>query len=197
MLDRHMKELTTGRYIVNREIELRAKGEALDKGSMTLGRRIEERRLAIGISQAELARRVGIRQSTMNSLINGDSRSSRSIVQIARELKTTAAYLIGDTDDPSAGAPQPQPVPRTQFVMMPVGMPSVEALADMFEGQLRVFATLTGAELALALAKRLPRALARLQAAELYDDLDQTIDDGEAAPPAPLDRPVARRSQRR
>jgi len=197
MLDRHTKGLTTSRYIVNREIELRANGEALDKGLMTLGRRIEERRLAIGISQAELARRVGIRQSTINSLINGDSRSSRSIVQIARELETTAAYLIGDTDDPSAGAPQPRPVPRTQLVMMPVGMPSVEALADMFEGQLRVFASLTGAELALALATRLPKALARLQAAELYHDLDQLLDDDEDAPPPPIDRPLARRSQRR
>lgn len=163
---------------------------------MTLGQRIEERRLAIGISQAELARRVGIRQSTINSLIKGDSRSSRSIVQIARELETTAAYLIGDTDDPHVGAHQPQPVLRTQVVMMPVGMPSVEALADMFEGQLRVFAKLSGAELALALAKRLPKALARLQSAELYQDPDQTADGAEEPLPRPIDPHVAPQSQR-
>lgn len=70
---------------------------------MTLGARIEERRKAIGLSQAELARRVGVRQSTMNSLINGDSRTSRSLLQIARELRTSAAYLTGASDDPNEG----------------------------------------------------------------------------------------------
>ncbi|MEO7467376.1 MAG: helix-turn-helix transcriptional regulator [Sphingobium limneticum] len=67
---------------------------------MNLGSRIEERLAAVGISQAELARRVGVRQSTVNSLIRGDSRTSRSLIKIARELRTTAAYLTGETDDP-------------------------------------------------------------------------------------------------
>lgn len=75
---------------------------------MNLGSRIEKRRKEIGLSQAELARRVGIRQSTMHSLIKGDSRSSRSLSKIARELRTTAAYLQGDTDDPEQDAP-PEP----------------------------------------------------------------------------------------
>lgn len=72
---------------------------------MTLGRRIEERRLEVGISQAELARRVGVRQSTINSLINGDSRTSRSLLKIARALGTTPAYLVGEVDDPEADGP--------------------------------------------------------------------------------------------
>lgn len=72
---------------------------------MSLGARIEERRRVVGISQAELARRVGVRQSTMNSLIKGDNRTSRSLLQIARELRTTPAYLTGETDDPHADAP--------------------------------------------------------------------------------------------
>ena len=67
---------------------------------MALGDRIEERRKLRGLSQAELARRVGVRQSTMNSLINGNSRTSRSLLQIAKELHTTPAYLLGETDDP-------------------------------------------------------------------------------------------------
>lgn len=75
---------------------------------MSLGSRIEERRRTVGISQAELARRVGVRQSTMNSLINGDSRTSRSLMKIARELRTTAAYLTGEIDDPDADVP-PEP----------------------------------------------------------------------------------------
>jgi transcriptional regulator with XRE-family HTH domain len=72
---------------------------------MRLGARIEERRQALGISQAELARRVGVRQSTMNSLIKGDSQSSKYLHRIARELGTTPAYLSGETNDPEADAP--------------------------------------------------------------------------------------------
>ena len=68
---------------------------------MSLGARIEAKLNAIGLTPAELARRVGVRQSTMNSLIRGDSHTSRSIVGIARELGTTVEYLMGDSDDPA------------------------------------------------------------------------------------------------
>lgn len=71
---------------------------------MNLGERIERRRVEIGMSQAELARRVGVRQSTMNSLIRGNSQTSRSLTKIARELQTTPEYLTGEIDDPSADA---------------------------------------------------------------------------------------------
>lgn len=80
---------------------------SLDNGFMSIGARIEERLGEIGISQSELARRVGVRQSTMNSLIRGDNRTSRSILKIARELKTTPAYLTGDCDDPNASTDLP------------------------------------------------------------------------------------------
>lgn len=74
---------------------------------MNIGARIEERLEAVGISQSELARRVGVRQSTINSLIRGDNRTSRRITQIARELRTTPAYLTGETDDPDVESPSP------------------------------------------------------------------------------------------
>lgn len=77
---------------------------------MSLGQRIEERRQELGISQAELARRVGVRQSTMNSLINGESRTSRSLLKIARELQTTPAYLIGESNDPKSDAVMSRPI---------------------------------------------------------------------------------------
>ena len=131
---------------------------------MTLGARIEERRKVVGISQAELARRVGVRQSTINGLINGDARSSRSIVQIAQELRTTPGYLTGATDDPDQGAPLPPPAPRTQFVMLPVALPSENVLARMFEGLLEVVdRSAPAAELAQELAELLPTALSQLR----------------------------------
>ncbi|WP_454886149.1 XRE family transcriptional regulator [Sphingomonas oryzagri] len=79
---------------------------------MTLGARIEERRQALGISQAELARRVPMSQSTMNSLINSDARTTKHLHKIARVLETTPDYLTGEIDDPDAGA-TPSPTPET------------------------------------------------------------------------------------
>jgi transcriptional regulator with XRE-family HTH domain len=72
---------------------------------MRLGQRIEQRRKQIGITQAELARRVGMPQSSMNSLINGDSRATKYLHKLVRELRTTPEYLSGEIDDPADGAP--------------------------------------------------------------------------------------------
>lgn len=63
--------------------------------------RLTERRKAAGISQAELARRVGIGQSSANRLEAGGTRNPRQIIEIARALSTTPEYLTGETDDPS------------------------------------------------------------------------------------------------
>lgn len=75
---------------------------------MSIGTRIESRLKELGISQAELARRVTVDQSTINGLIRGHSRSSKHLHRIARELQTTAAYLSGETDDPQAEVPAQQ-----------------------------------------------------------------------------------------
>jgi len=72
---------------------------------LTLGERILERLTALDISQAELARRVKLSQPTINGLIRGGSRSSAHLHKIARELRTTPAYLSGETDDPEADFP--------------------------------------------------------------------------------------------
>lgn len=146
---------------------------------MTLGQRIEARRTAIGISQAELARRVGLRQSTINSLINGDSRSSRSILQIARELGTTPAFLAGETDDPDLHAPPPAP-PGPQVVMLGVVLPPERALARMFEVLLAGLPQDADRdEQALLLARRLPIGLAQLR-----DLLPEQVTQARASAPA-------------
>jgi transcriptional regulator with XRE-family HTH domain len=67
---------------------------------MTLGRRIEERMKAIGMSQAELARRIGISQPSVYALLHRNKSGSRHLHRIAHELGTTPAYLSGETDDP-------------------------------------------------------------------------------------------------
>ena len=56
------------------------------------------------MSQAELAREVGISTQAIWKLVNGRSRSSSHLHKIARVLGTTAEYLSGETDDPIANA---------------------------------------------------------------------------------------------
>lgn len=72
---------------------------------MSVGDRILQRLTALGISQSELARRVGLTQPTINALIKGGSRSSAHLHKIARELETTPAWLNLETDDLAADGP--------------------------------------------------------------------------------------------
>lgn len=74
---------------------------------MSLGERIEERLKVLRLSQAELARRADVPQTTMNGLIRGNSRTTPHLIRIARELETTPAFLMGETDDPRAEFPAP------------------------------------------------------------------------------------------
>jgi len=164
---------------------------------MTIGDRIRERLLKLGISQSELARRVSITQGTVAGLISGKARSSTHLHKIARELQTTAAYLEGETDNPDENAPSPRPQPVIQHITMQVALPSENALSDMFEAQLRAFGRLEGAELARALAKRLPRALARLQVVDLYEASDDSADDHVAPQPPVADRHERQRVRRK
>lgn len=72
---------------------------------MTIGERIVDRLNSLGMSQAELARRAGVAQPTINNLINRNKVGSKYLHKIARELQTTPAYLSGETDDPTSVAP--------------------------------------------------------------------------------------------
>ena len=164
---------------------------------MIVGERVSELLSRRGLTQAELARRAKLHQSTINGLVRGDQRSSTKIDKIARILATTPAYLEGETDDPDENAPPPAPEPVAQHLMMPVALPTEAALAAMFEAQLRVFDDLRGGELARALAKRLPSGLARLLAVPLYEgSVAPDNADAEREPQEP-DRPAARQAQRR
>ncbi|MBB4619129.1 helix-turn-helix domain-containing protein [Sphingomonas abaci] len=219
--------------MVKRKIEIGANGQTLDSEAVTLGQRIEERRAALGISQAELARRVGIRQSTLNSLINGDSRSSRSIIDLARELRTTPEFLLGKSDDPAGFAPSPADLPaqdrqlvdifgsfksseRSFLIEMLQALaenrtkpiehvpetkqmvwPSEHAIAAMFEAQLRVYGSLEGAALARALAKRLPKGIARLQEVPLSEEPAALPADAVDDQPPASDRSEPRQARRR
>lgn len=119
---------------------------------------------SVGLSQSELARRVGVSQQNIGHLLSGNAQGSKKLHIIARELRTTPSYLAGEIDDPEEGAPPPPPEPLIQHVMMPVALPSEAALALMFEGLLATIdRSAPEAELALQLAQRLPIGLAQLR----------------------------------
>lgn len=85
---------------------------------MDLGARIASRLSDLGLSQAELARRVGMKQPSINHLIKSGAQGSKHLHAIARELQTTPEYLTGQTDDPDAGY---------------VPLPSVTAVAEQLD----------------------------------------------------------------
>lgn len=122
-----------------------------------------------GVSQSQLARRIGVTQQTISKLVTDDRTGSKHIHKIARELLTTPAYLMGEIDDPDADAPPPPPAPMTQVVVMPVVLPTEDALARAFEGVLAASRGMNEAELARELAKRLPTMFALLRGALASD----------------------------
>lgn len=65
-----------------------------------LDKLIQERRT----SQSALARDLGVSQPTIGRLITGETRETGKIIELARALKTTPEYLIGETDDDSPSA---------------------------------------------------------------------------------------------
>ncbi len=81
---------------------------------MIVGSRILERMEERGLSQAELARRVGMKQPSIFNLIHRGKKGSTKLHLIARELETTPAYLTGETDDPEADTPAAQPLDSDQ-----------------------------------------------------------------------------------
>lgn len=60
---------------------------------MTIGQRIKESRLAIQLTQGELAKKVGIRQPTLSELERGDSTGSSYLPAIAAALGVNALWL--------------------------------------------------------------------------------------------------------
>lgn len=71
---------------------------------------------ALGLTQAELARRVGVAQPTIFGLINSNKIGSKHLHRIARELETTSAFLSGETEDPESDVPDSPELSRDEVV---------------------------------------------------------------------------------
>ncbi|WP_126665621.1 helix-turn-helix domain-containing protein [Croceibacterium ferulae] len=58
---------------------------------------------ALHLSQGELARRVGCSGASMSKIVQGETKQSRLLPAIARELGVSVAYLVGETDEAVLG----------------------------------------------------------------------------------------------
>jgi len=93
--------------------------------AMTLGKRIEEQLDAHDLSQAELARRIGVSQQTIWKLVSGNAQTTKYLREIARHLNTSEEFLLGETDDPYAAARKsgeyaPSPPSEDRIIEVPV-----------------------------------------------------------------------------
>jgi transcriptional regulator with XRE-family HTH domain len=133
-----------------------------------------------GEDQSSLARSIGITQGAISKILQGKTANSRHLPRIAFHLGVPLDWLLGEIDTLECKKVRPS-APTVQHITMQVALPSENALAEMYAAQLQAFARLEGDELARALARRLPKALAQLQAAELYEQSDNSRD-GHAEP---------------
>lgn len=73
---------------------------------MSLASRVKDARLAAGLSQSELARRIGARPSAVNHIESGRTKAlkARTIVKLAGSLSVSAYWLEHGTGSPSPDA---------------------------------------------------------------------------------------------
>ena len=59
---------------------------------MSFNERVRQRRIELGLSQAELGKMAGVPQSTIGQIENGRNKSSTKILELANALQTTVEY---------------------------------------------------------------------------------------------------------
>ena len=70
---------------------------------MSFNERVRQRRLELGLSQAELGRLAGVPQSTIGQIENGRNKISTKILELANALQTTAEYLVNGAKSKAQG----------------------------------------------------------------------------------------------
>lgn len=89
--------------------------------SMIFADRLRDRMKAAGVSQNELANRTEgkVSVATVNAYLNDESEPNVERLQaIARAINTTAAYLIGDIDNPAPDALDDLPYSKSEIEEM-------------------------------------------------------------------------------
>lgn len=98
----HARNYTCMNTAVNRPANI-VSGEDMP---MTIGARIKERRVALGLNQEELAKKVGIAQGTLSNLETGktEAPSGPTLAELCKVLKTTSRWIMEGKGDPAVPA---------------------------------------------------------------------------------------------
>lgn len=91
----------------------------------TLATRLKALRKQRGMTQTVLAERANVATSTIGNIESGTRGYGASIVDIARVLQTTPAYLRMETDDPTAADTAPEASAATVAAVMPGLVPVI------------------------------------------------------------------------
>jgi transcriptional regulator with XRE-family HTH domain len=83
----------------------------------SLGKRVEYKRLKLGMSQKDLAEIVGMTQQGIDAIEKGGSKQPRKIRELARALQTTQEWLLGEDDLERV----PDDMPPPDFAYSPAG----------------------------------------------------------------------------
>ncbi len=75
----------------------------------TVGQRIKKRRMELGISQAALARAIGIKPPSLADIESGKTKraAGQTLIDLARELRTDPEYFLSGVSKPSPVAADP------------------------------------------------------------------------------------------
>src|SRR5690554_888797 len=67
-----------------------------------IAERLRDRRLTLGLTQADVAEAIGVSPKTVSHWENGGREPDiDTIKSLSRCLRTSMAYLVGETDDPT------------------------------------------------------------------------------------------------
>jgi len=97
------KGYNKGCRAVNRKSSSATYSDSCNSPWVFRGDRLEALMREKGFSQSELARAIGVSQTSIWKLVKEPSQGSKHLHKIAQKLGTTPAYLMGVVDDPSVG----------------------------------------------------------------------------------------------
>ena len=100
---------------------------------MSISERIKERRKALGITQEQLAKMVGVSQNAIHKLEDGTTKKPRNILELAKVLGCQPDWLQSGKDEPVA--PQKNVAPGPAITPVPL-LDWVQAGAFCEAGQL-------------------------------------------------------------
>lgn len=127
-------------------------GKTADPIDVSVGARIRVRRRELGVSQGLLGDHLDLTFQQVQKYERGANRVSASmLVRTAERLRTSVAYLVGETDDPSVlGSPETatRPTELNRFMMNPDALEFLEAMNKLPRGQraklIRLAVTMAG-----------------------------------------------------